>query len=95
MAATPRRMTKRQAGSVTCDGGPLTVIDEDAITPKRIEVTCDCGCKQKRVIDVTPAVKMAIEEATRGAFQMPAGDYEALIVTGHAGTFLSGVLRKT
>ena len=45
------------------------MIDEDAITPKQIEVTCDCGCKRKRVIDVTPAVKMAIEEATRGAFQ--------------------------
>ena len=38
MAAKPRRMTKRQAGSVICDGQPLTVIDQSAITPRRVEL---------------------------------------------------------
>lgn len=94
MTTKPRRLSKRQVGSVICDGAPLTVIDESAITPKRIEVTCDCGCQRKRVIDVTPAVRTAIEEAARGAMDLPAGDYQALVVFGHAGTFLSGVLRK-
>ena len=92
--ATVRKMTKQQAGSVICDGGPLTVIDQAAIGARRVECSCK-RCGKITVIDVTPAVKMAIDEAARGAFQMPAGDYEALIVTGHAGTFLSGVLRKT
>ena len=55
MAAKPRRMTKRQAGSVICDGQPLTVIDEAAITPRRVELRCQCD--RRHMIDVTPAVR--------------------------------------
>jgi hypothetical protein len=68
------------------------VIDAAAITTRRVEVRCKCG--KQHVIDVTPAVRLAIEEAARGAMELPAGDYQALVVFGHAGTFLSGVLRK-
>ena len=90
--AAKRRMTKQAAGSLTCDGAPLTVIDEAAITTRRVELRCQCD--RRHMIDVTPAVRIAIDEATVGAFQLPAGDYEALVVYGHAGTFISGVLRK-
>lgn len=90
MAATPRRMTKRQAGSVICDGGPLTVIDEAAIAPRRIELRCQCN--RQHMIDATPAVRIAIEEATRGALDLPAGDYHAVVNIGHSGAILSAQL---
>ena len=86
----PRRMAKRQVGSVTCDGGPLTVIDEAAIRPRRVEVRCQCD--RQLMIDVTPAVKMAINEATVGAFQLPAGDYHAVVNIGYGGAVLSAQL---
>ena len=92
MATTNRKLSKQPAGSVICDGGTLTVIDQAAITARRVELACQCG--RRHMIDATPAVKMAIENATRGALDLPAGDYDAMIVTGHAGTFLSGVLLK-
>lgn len=92
MAQAKRRMSKQRAGSVTSDGGPLTVIDEAAITPKRIEVKCQCG--RRHEFDVTRAVKLAIDESAVGGFEFPAGNYEALVMIGHAGTFVSGMLRK-
>lgn len=91
MAAKPRRMTKRQAGSVTCDGGPLTVIDQAAIKARRVECSCH-RCGKLTVIDITPAVKMAIDEAARGALALPAGDYYAVVNIGHSGQVLSAQL---
>jgi hypothetical protein len=87
-------MTKQPAGSVICDGQPLTVIDPAAIMPKRIEVTCDCGCRRKRVIDVTPAVKLAFEEAARGVLHLPDGAYRAIVNVGYSGQALSVQLVK-
>lgn len=42
-------------------------------------------------IDISPQIMQAVDEAVVGAFELPAGSYEALVVCGHAGTFLSGV----
>lgn len=91
MATKARRMSKRQAGSVICDGGPLTVIDRAAIGARRVECSCH-RCGKITVIDVTPAVKMAIDEAARGALSLPAGDYRAVVNIGHSGQVLSAQL---
>ncbi len=89
--ATPRRMTKRQAGSVICDGQPLTVIDQAAIGARRVECSCR-RCGKITVIDVTPSVRMAIDEAARGGLSLPAGDYHAVVNIGHSGQVLSAQL---
>ena len=90
MAAKPRRMTKRQAGSVICDGQPLTVIDESAITPRRVELRCQCD--RRHMIDVTPAVRMAIDDVTRGALALPQGDWRVTLNIGYDGAVLSAQL---
>lgn len=92
MAAKPRRMTKRQAGSVICDGQSLTVIDLGAVTTRRIELRCQCD--RRHMIDVTPAVRIAIDEATRGALILPAGDWRAVVNVGYTGAELSAQLIK-
>ena len=106
MASTPRRMTKRPAGSLSSDGDRSTVIDAKRLprrfivevrTPYRTECECGrevCGTARKQ-IDIAPQIMQAVDEAVVGAFELPAGSYEALVVCGHAGTFLSGVLRKS
>lgn len=106
MATSPRRLSKQAAGSLTCDGDMSIVIAESRLprrlvvevrTPFRTECQCGrevCGTARKE-IDIAPQVQQAVFEAIVGAFQLPTGSYEAMIVTGHAGTFLSGVLRKT
>ena len=92
MATKPRRMTKQPAGSVTCDGGALTVIDESAITPRRMELRCQCN--RQHMIDVTPAVRIAIDEATRGGLALPEGDWRVVVNIGHSGAILSAQLLK-
>ena len=104
--ATVRRMTKRQAGSVSCDGDVSTVIDGKRL-PRRLVIVvrtpyraqCEyghevCGTVRKE-IDIAPQIKQAVEESIVGAFQLPAGSYEAMIVEGYRGDFISGVMRKT
>ena len=44
------------------------------------------------MIDATPVVRIAIEEATRGALDLPAGDYHAVVNIGHSGAILSAQL---
>ncbi len=88
---TPRRMTKRQAGSVTCDGGTLTVIDKSAIVSVRVEVSCN-RCGKITMVDVMPAAIICIDQATRGALTLPAGDYHAVVNVGHSGQVLSAQL---
>ena len=62
MTTKTRKLAKQAAGSVICDGQPLTVIDQAAITARRVEVSCH-RCGKIREIDITPAVRMAIDEA--------------------------------
>ena len=90
MATNPRRMSKQAAGSVTCDGQPLTVIDESAITPRRVELRCQCD--RRHMIDLTPAVRMAIDEVTRGALSLPEGDWRVTLNIGYDGAVLSAQL---
>lgn len=90
--AERRRMSKRPAGSVTCDGGTLTVIDESQIGARRVDLRCQCG--RRHTIDATPAVKIAIEHATVGALSLPAGEYRAVVNIGHSGQVLSAQLVK-
>ena len=106
MASTPRRMTKRPAGSLTCDGDTSTVIDAKRLprrfivevrTPYRAECECGrevCGTARKQ-IDIAPQIMQAVDEAVVGAFELPQGSYEAMVVLGHRGDFISGVMRKT
>lgn len=91
MTTKTRKLAKQAAGSVTSDGGPLTVIDLAAITARRVECSCH-RCGKVREIDVTPAVRMAIDEATRGALGLPAGDYHAVVNVGYDGAVLSAQL---
>ena len=44
------------------------------------------------MIDVTPAVRMAIDEATRGALALPQGDYAQWSTFGYDGAVLSAQL---
>lgn len=90
MATNPRKMSKQAAGSVTCDGQPLTVIDESAITPRRVELRCQCD--RRHMIDLTPAVRMAIDEVTRGALSLPEGDWRVTLNIGYDGAVLSAQL---
>jgi hypothetical protein len=46
------------------------------------------------MIDVTPAVRIAIDEATRGALILPAGDWRAVVNVGYTGAELSAQLIK-
>lgn len=91
MATKPRKLSKRQAGSVICDGQPLRVIDESAITPRRVECSCK-RCGKLTTIDVMPAVLMAIGEATRGALALPKGAYHVTLNIGYDGAVLSAQL---
>ncbi len=105
MATSPRRMTKQQAGSVTCDGDVSTVIDTKRL-PRRLVLEtripyrseCQCGrelCGEvKAKIDIAPHIQRAVDDAVVGAFQLPAGSYEAQIVLGYRGDFVSGAMRK-
>ena len=93
MTTKTRKLAKQAAGSVTCDGGPLTVIDQAAITARRVECSCH-RCGKLTMIDLTPAVRMAIDEAARGALSLPAGDYHAVVNIGHSGQVLSAQLVK-
>lgn len=104
--ATVRRMTKRTAGSLTCSADTSTVIETGRLpkrwpievrTPYRTECECGrevCGTARKQ-IDIAPQIREGVEDAIVGAFNLPAGSYEALIVLGHRGDFISGVMRKT
>ena len=106
MTTKPRRMTKQQAGSVICDGDTSTVIDTKRLprrllvevrTPYQTECQCGrevCGTARKQ-IDIAPLIQEAVEGAIVGAFNLPAGSYEAMIVLGYRGDFISGVMRKT
>lgn len=103
--ATKRTMTKQAAGSLTCSEDTSIVI-EDGRLPKRfvIEVrtpyrtTCDCGAEvsgtARKQIDIAPQIRQAVEDAIVGAFNLPAGNYEAQIVLGYRGDFVSGAMRK-
>ena len=106
MARTPRRMTKQAAGLLTCDGDTSTVIDAKRLPAKLILETripyrkeCECGREVigevKAKIDIAPHIRKAVEDSIVGAFQLPAGSYEAMIVLGYRGDFISGVMRKT
>lgn len=85
--ATKRRLTKQPAGSVTCDGQVLTVIDEAALGARRIAVACQCG--RRHMIDAAPAVQGAIDAATVGALALPSGEYRAIANVGYNGRVLS------
>ena len=91
MATTNRKLSKQPAGSVICDGGTLTVIDQAAITARRVEVSCK-RCGQVREIDITPAVKKAIGDAARGVLALPEGDYQVSLIVGYDGAVLSAQL---
>lgn len=91
MGTTNRKLSKQQAGSVICDGQPLTVIDQAAIGARRVECSCH-RCGKVTVIDITPAVKMAIEGAARGALDLPQGDWRAVVNVGYDGAVLSAQL---
>ena len=93
MTTKTRKLAKQAAGSVICDGQPLTVIDQAAITARRVECSCH-RCGKLTMIDVTPAVRMAIDEATRGALALPAGEYRAVVNVGYDGAVLSAQLVK-
>lgn len=102
----PRRMSKQRAGSVISDGDQSVVIDTKQL-PRRLviefripyEHQCShCGREArgevKAKIDIAPHVREAIEAAIVGAFQLPAGHYEAQVVLGYRGDFMGGALRK-
>ena len=93
MGTKNRKLSKQQAGSVICDGQPLTVIDQAAIGARRVECSCH-RCGKVTVIDITPAVKMAIEGAARGALALPQGDYQVSLNIGYDGAVLSAQLVK-
>ncbi len=93
MATTPRRLAKQQAGSVSCNGQPLTVIDRAAIGARRVECSCH-RCGKVTVIDITPAVKIAIDEAARGVLSLPEGDYRVTLNIGYDGAVLSAQLTR-
>lgn len=93
MTTKTRKLAKQAAGSVICDGQTLTVIDEAAITARRVEVSCK-RCGQVREIDITPAVKKAIEGAARGVLVLPEGDYQVSLIVGYDGAVLSAQLVK-
>ena len=88
MTTKPRKLTKQAAGSVSCDGQPLTVLDESAIGARRVECSCS-RCGKRTVLDVTPAVKLAIDEAARGALALPEGDWRVTLNIGYDGAVLS------
>ena len=91
MTTKTRKLAKQAAGSVICDGQPLTVIDRAAITARRVEVSCH-RCGKVTVIDLTPAVRLAIEEAARGALSLPQGDWRVTLNIGYDGAVLSAQL---
>ena len=91
MATKTRKLSKQQAGSVICDGQPLTVIDQAAIGARRVECSCH-RCGKVTMIDLTPAVKLAIEEAARGALALPQGDWRVTLNFGYDGAVLSAQL---
>ena len=91
MATTNRKLSKQPAGSVICDGQTLTVIDQAAITARRVEVSCH-RCGKVTAVDVTPAVKLAIEGAARGVLALPEGDYQVSLIVGYDGAVLSAQL---
>ena len=91
MATKTRKLSKQQAGSVICDGQPLTVIDKAAIGARRVECSCH-RCGKVTMIDLTPAVKLAIEEAARGALALPQGDWRVTLNFGYDGAVLSAQL---
>ena len=91
MTTKTRKLAKQAAGSVICDGQPLTVIDQAAIGARRVEVSCK-RCGQVREIDVTPAVRIAIDEATRGVLGLPEGDWRVTLNFGYDGAVLSAQL---
>ena len=91
MTTKTRKLAKQAAGSVICDGQPLTVIDQAAITARRVEVSCH-RCGKIREIDITPAVRMAIDEAARGVLSLPEGDWRVNLNIGHDGAVLSAQL---
>lgn len=93
MGQTTRKLSKQQAGSVICDGAPLTVIDQAAIGARRVEVSCQ-RCGKVREIDITPSVKLAIDEAERGVLALPEGDYQVSLIVGYDGAVLSAQLVK-
>ena len=66
------------------------MVDESAITPRRVELRCQCD--RRHVIDVTPAVKIAIDEAARGALSLPEGDWRVTLNIGYDGAVLSAQL---
>jgi hypothetical protein len=91
MTTKTRKLAKQAAGSVICDGQPLTVIDRAAITARRVEVSCK-RCGQVREIDVTPAVRLAIDEVERGVLGLPEGDWRVTLNFGYDGAVLSAQL---
>ena len=91
MGTKNRKLSKQQAGSVICDGQPLTVIDQAAIGARRVECSCH-RCGKVTMIDLTPAVKLAIEEAARGALALPQGDWRVTLNFGYDGAVLSAQL---
>lgn len=101
-----RRMKRSSTGSFGSDGDVSTVIDAKRLPKQRLvevrvpyQVRCPhCGGllsgEARTKIDIAPAILEAFDGATMGEFSVPAGSYEAQIVCGHAGTFLSGVMRR-
>lgn len=92
MTTTKRKMHKQPAGSVSCDGQPLTVIDAAAIRPKQVALRCQCGKAHR--LDITQAVQQAIASVAVGALCLPDGDWRIVLNIGYTGAVLSAqVLR--
>lgn len=102
-----RRMIKASTGSFGSDGDVSTVIDAKQLPQQRLvevrvpyQVRCGCGCgrmvsgEARSIIDIAPAILEAVDNATTGEFSVPAGSYEAQVVSGYRNDFLSGVLRR-
>lgn len=101
-----RTMTKSSTGSFTSDTGSVEVIDRDRLPDQLViqvktQIECDCPrCGHTShpevvvKIDIARHVHEAVRKAIVGAFRLPPGSYEALAVFGHAGNFLSGVMRR-
>lgn len=99
-------MSKSSTGSFTSETGDVTVIDMEKLPDKYViqvktVIECDCPYCNKEArhevvvkIDIARYIQEVVKRAVTGAFGIPAGAYEALVVHGYRSDFISGVMRK-
>lgn len=104
---TKRRMSRRTAGSVICDGDTVTAIDTKQLPARLVielripyrHVCYDCGREQpgeaRGKLDIAEDIQQAVMNAVIGAFQLPAGSYQVELVLGYRGDYFSSIMRKT